>query len=143
MLTIFWGVLGLSLLIIDAMTSALLLLGFGIASLITMAFSRVTPFYFQLLIFAGVGTLISIYLVPKLRNTPKTKNYEESLIGVVFTLTQDIKANNTVQEKVKGTYWNIVCNEDLSKGETLEVIKINKNNNTLEVARKLQEKGDM
>lgn len=141
MLTIFWGVLGLLLLVIDAMTSALLLLGFGLGSLIAMTFSRVTPFYIQLLIFIISGSLISIYLVPKLRNTPKTKNYEESLTGVVFTLTQDIKANNSVQEKVKGIYWNIVCNEDLSKGETLEVIKINKN--TLEVSKKLQEKGDI
>lgn len=137
MLTIFWGVLALLLLVIDAITSALLLFGFGIAGLITMAFSRVMPFYTQVIIFFVTGTLISIYIVPKLRKIPKTKNYEESLIGIVFNASEDIKTGKTNQQKVKGTYWNVITNEDVSKGETLEIIKINKENNTLEVLKKI------
>lgn len=132
MTTIFWGLLGLALLIIDGLTSALLLLGYGLAGLITMAFSKFTPFYMQVIIFIVSGTLMSLYIVPKLRKTPKIKNYEESLIDVSFIATSDVKAGVKCQEKIKGTYWNVICeNEDIIVGKKFKVIKVDKENNLL------------
>ena len=132
MTTIFWGLLGLVLLVVDALTSTFLLLGYGLAGIITMAFSRVVPFYMQVIIFIVIGTLMSLYIVPKLRKTPKTKTYEESLIDTSFVATSEAKMGTKCQEKIKGTYWNIVCaDEDIVVGKKFKVVKVDKENNVL------------
>lgn len=131
MTAIFWGLIGASLLIIDAITSAFLLLGFGIAGLVTMACAKFLPLYAEILIFAISGTLMSLYIVPKVRKVPKTKNFEESLVDTEFLATQDMEANEKYQEKIKGTYWNIMCEHKVSVGDKLKVVKVDSKYNLL------------
>lgn len=132
-MVIFWGIFGLSLLIIDAVTSILLLSGYGLASIITMALAIFTPFYMQVLIFAVSGTLISLYIIPKLRKTQNVQTYEESLIDITFTAKQPMLAGKIYQEKVKGVYWNIISDNDIALEQTLRVKDIDKKNNLLKV----------
>lgn len=130
---IFWSVLALVLLVIDALTSVYFLIGFGISALMTMAFSNFVQIPIQISIFLIGGTLISLYIVPKLKKIPKTKTFTDELVGTTFILQENVNKHCETQLKVKGVFWKVISEEDLKIGEKAFVKSIDIKNNTLKI----------
>lgn len=128
---IYWGILALILFVVDALTSTALLVGFSISAIITSGLSAILPFWFEITFFTISGILLTIVIVPKLKKVPEIKNYGDSLEGVTFKANTDMIANELYQEKVKGTFWNIKCVDDITKNQTIKIIKVDKENNCL------------
>lgn len=128
---IYWGILALVLFIADVLTSTALLIGFSISAIITSILSIVIPLWAQITFFIVAGILLTIVIVPKLRKVPEVKNYGDSLEGITIKASTDMIADELYQEKVKGTFWNIKCVDDVSKNQTIKIIKVDKENNCL------------
>lgn len=128
---IFWGILAVMLLVADALTSTTLLVGFSISAIITSGLSTILPLWTQITFFIIVGILSTIIIVPKLKKVPEVKNYEDSLKGVTLKASTDMIANELYQEKVKGTFWNVKCVNNITKNQTIKIIKVDKENNCL------------
>lgn len=128
---VYWGILALILFIVDTLTSTALLVGFSISAIITSGLSAILPFWVEIIFFIIAGTLLTIVIVPKLKKVPEVKNYGDSLDGVTLKASNDMIANELYQEKVKGTFWNIKCVDNITKNQTIKIIKVDKENNCL------------
>lgn len=128
---IFWGILAIILFTIDALTSTALLIGFSISAIITSGLSIIFPLWAQIAFFIVAGIILTVIIVPKLKKVPEVKNYGDSLEGVTLKASSDMIANELYQEKVKGTFWNIKCVDDIVKNQTIKIIKVDKENNCL------------
>ena len=128
---VFWGILAIVLFIIDALTSTALLIGFSISAIITSGLSIIFPLWAQIAFFIVAGIILTVIIVPKLKKVPEVKNYGDSLEGVTFKANTDMVVNELYQEKVKGTFWNIKCVNDITKNQTIKIIKVDKDNNCL------------
>lgn len=126
-----WGIIAVILFILDIMTSNALLIGFAISALITFGLSIILPLWAEVAFFIIVGTILTIVIIPKLRKVPKVQTYSDSLEGVTFKASTDMVANELYQEKVKGTFWNIKCTENITTNQTIKIIKVDKENNCL------------
>lgn len=127
----FWGVIAVLLFIIDMLTSTALLLGFSISALIVAGVSNLIPNWSQALVFAVIGITLTLTLIPKLRKVPETKTYSDSLEGLTIKASTNMEAGTIYQEKVKGTFWNIKCVENIDENQKIKVIKVDKENNCL------------
>ena len=128
---IFWGILAIILFTIDALTSTALLIGFSISAIITSGLSIIFPLWAQIAFFIVAGIILTVIIVPKLKKVPEVKNYGDSLEGVTLKASSNMIANELYQEKVKGTFWNIKCVDDIVKNQTIKIIKVDKENNCL------------
>ena len=128
---VFWGILAIVLFIIDALTSTALLIGFSISAIITSGLSIIFPLWAQIAFFIVAGIILTVIIVPKLKKVPEVKNYGDSLEGVTLKASSNMIANELYQEKVKGTFWNIKCVDDIVKNQTIKIIKVDKENNCL------------
>lgn len=128
---IFWGILAIILFTIDALTSTALLIGFSISAIITSGLSIIFPLWAQIAFFIVAGIILTVIIVPKLKKVPEVKNYGDSLEGVTLKASSDMIANELYQEKVKGTFWNIKCVDNIVKNQTIKIIKVDKENNCL------------
>lgn len=128
---VFWGILAVILFAIDIITSYILLIGFAISAIITFGLSIILPLWAQVAFFIITGVILTIVIIPRLRKIPKVKTYSDSLEGVTFKASTDMVANELYQEKVKGTFWNIKCAENITKNQTIKIIKVDKENNCL------------
>lgn len=128
---VFWGILAVILFAIDIITSYILLIGFAISAIITFGLSIILPLWAQVAFFIITGVILTIILIPKLRKIPKVKTYSDSLEGITFKASTDMIANELYQEKVKGTFWNIKCTENITTNQTIKIIKVDKENNCL------------
>ncbi len=80
-----------------------------------------------------ISIILFLFVYPVIRravkeNIPKTKTMEESYVGNLFVMDEDISKNNLI--KYKGIYWTMVPNEhedEIKKGDTVKVIGIDGN----------------
>lgn len=128
---VFWGILAIILFIVDALTSTALLIGFSISAIITSVLSIILPPRVQIMLFIIIGIILTIIAVPKLRKIPEIKSYGDSLEGLTLKASTDMIANELYQEKIKGTFWNVKCIDNVVKNQTIKIIKIDKENNCL------------
>ena len=125
----FWIILAIIFLIGELLSGGFYLLSIGMGS-ITAAILNYLQFSITVQIIAFilitlVFILISRPLYRKLnKNAIDKKSNTERLIGLKAKVTEDITSHKIGTIKVKGEIWKAISDEEISKGEVVEIIEI-------------------
>ena len=131
-MTIFWTVLTISLILVEASTAYFVSIWFAggaFAALISSLFD--TDVLWQITIFVIVTTVLLIAtkpIVKKLRTKTDEKTNVDALIGKTAVIIEDITDNNSVgSAKIDGKIWSARSKngKDISKGQLVTVEEIN------------------
>ena len=125
----FWIILAIIFLIGELLSGGFYLLSIGMGS-ITAAILNYLQFSITVQIIAFilitlVFILISRPLYRKLnKNAIDKKSNTERLIGLKAKVTEDIGSHKIGSINVKGEDWKAISDEEISKGEVVEIIEI-------------------
>ena len=119
LLTIFWIIVAIVMIVLDLATSAFLFCWIGFAAIISAILNLFSlSFFIQVVIFGVVSLILILVGYPLVKKKFKTNInslplMEENYIGMIFEAEEKIES--TAQIKVSGIYW-VVVNE----GEVIE-----------------------
>lgn len=118
--------------IIDALSSAFLFVGFSLGALGAIIMNLLgLPVIVQFIVFAIISSLFFIFIFPKVRKNIKesnlgTKTMEQGYVGRNFTLPETVE--DTALIKYEGVFWTFKSESGvIKKGETVKIIGIEGN----------------
>ena len=125
----FWIILAIIFLIGELLTGGFYLLSIGIgaiaAAILNYLQFSITAQIIAFILITVLFILISRPLYKKLnKNTVDKKSNTERLIGLKAKVTEDIDSHKIGTIKVNGEVWKAISNEEISKGEEVEIIGI-------------------
>ncbi len=125
----FWIVLGIFFIIAELLTGGFFLLSLGLGSFLAAILNYFNYDIQVQIIGFIILTIIFIILSRPLynrlnKNIPDKKSNTERLIGLNGKVTEDINPHKSGFIKVKGEIWKAISEENISKGETVEILKI-------------------
>ena len=125
----FWIILAIIFLIGELLTGGFYLLSIGIgaiaAAILNYLQFSITAQIIAFILITVIFILISRPLYKKLnKNTVDKKSNTERLIGLKAKVTEDIDSHKIGTIKVNGEVWKAISNEEISKGEEVEIIGI-------------------
>ena len=125
----FWIILAIVFLIGELLTGGFYLLSIGIGALAAAVLNYLQySITIQIIVFILITlifVLISRPLYKKLnRNTVDKKSNTERLIGLKAKVTEDIGSDKIGTINVNGEVWKAISDEEISKGEEVEIIEI-------------------
>ncbi len=129
-LTIFWIVMTVIFLIIEALTVSLVTIWFAGGAILTVVLSFfVDSFTIQVVFWIISSTLLLIFTKPMLSKNidkQKIKTNVDSLIGKTGFVTSPAKKFETGQAKVMSQVWTIKSsnNEELDIGDEIRVVSV-------------------
>lgn len=119
LLTVFWIIVAIVMIVIDLATSAFLFCWIGLAAIISMILNLFSlSFITQVIVFGIISLILILVGYPLVKKKFKTNInslplMEENYVGMIFEAEERIE--NTAQIKISGIYW-VVVNE----GEVIE-----------------------
>lgn len=119
LLTVFWIIVAIVMIVIDLATSAFLFCWIGFAAIVSMILNLFSlSFLIQVIAFGIISLILILVGYPLVKKKFKTNInslplMEENYIGMIFEAEERIE--NTAQIKISGIYW-VVVNE----GEVIE-----------------------
>ncbi len=125
----FWIVLGIFFIIAELLTGGFFLLSLGLGSFLAAILNYFNYDIQVQIIGFIILTIIFIILSRPLynrlnKNISDKKSNTERLIGLNGKVTEDINPHKSGFIKVKGEIWKAISEENISKGETVEILKI-------------------
>ena len=128
MFWLYWLVIAIVLIVIEAMTINIVSIWFVISSLIAMIVSLFTDnLVIQIGVFVIVGVILLFLTKPIIDKYLKQKNIKTNLdrvIGMTGIVTEEIKKNSIGEIKVDGKRWSAISNMKILVGENVKVLKI-------------------
>ncbi len=128
MFWLYWLVIAIVLIVIEAMTINIVSIWFVISSLIAMIVSLFTDnLVIQIGVFVIVGVILLFLTKPIIDKYLKQKNIKTNLdrvIGMTGIVTEEIKKNSIGEIKVDGKRWSAISNVKIPVGENVKVLKI-------------------
>lgn len=117
-LPMFWLIMLVVLLIIEALTAGLTTIWFAAGAFLTMLLSLISaPLWLQIVVFLAVSTVLLIFTRPiaqKYFNSKKTKTNSEGLIGRKAKVTERISnLEGTGAVLVDGLIWSARTDDDM------------------------------
>ncbi len=130
-ITVFWLVMAVIFLIIEAVTVGLTTIWFAAGSFVALALAMFNvPVLAQFIVFLIVSFCLLLFtrriFVEKLKTGSEATNIE-ALIGQTAQVTSAIKPLETGQVRIKGQVWSAVCRDEtltIPEKETVKVIAI-------------------
>ena len=123
-----WFALIFVFLIIESITLNLVTIWFAFGSICAYISSYFTEnIVIQLTIFVITSALSLIFTKPLLEkhlNKPKEKTNFDRIINEIGIVTKDIKKHDAGRVKIDGKDWMAVSQEEIKKGEEVEILKI-------------------
>lgn len=125
----FWIVLGIFFIIAELLTGGFFLLSLGLGSFLAAILNYFNYDIQVQIIGFIILTIIFIILSRPIynrlnKNIPDKKSNTERLIGLNGKVTEDINPHKSGFIKVKGEIWKAISEENISKGEIVEILKI-------------------
>lgn len=119
---LFWILIGIFFIAIDIYTSGFLFASFSMGALLSAFLSSKISILGQVIVFLITGILIILIAYPKIKlsitihSKGDTDAYEK-LKTSTFIAPEDIDANIEQRLKVKDSYWTVIANKNIKKGE--------------------------
>lgn len=127
-LWIIWLIIIIALTILEVMTIGLVSIWFIISGLISLILSFfIDSFYVQFAVFVIIGIILMITTRPVLEKLIVSKKENTNLdrvIGMSAIVTEDILKNEVGEVKVDGKKWSAISKDQILKGETVKIKKI-------------------
>ena len=125
----FWIILAIAFLIGELLSGGFYLLSIGIgaiaAAILNYLQFSITVQVIAFILITVIFILISRPLYKKLnKNAVDKKSNTERLIGLKAKVTEDITSHKIGTIKVKGEIWKAISDEEISKGEEVEITEI-------------------
>lgn len=124
----FWFLLFIVMLIIEAVTVNLVTIWFAIGALVSCIVSYFcNDILIQTGVFIAVSTLSLILtrpLISKFRNNKKVATNLDRVIGMKGVVTSDILNNSVGEVKVDGKKWSAISDCELRTNDVVKIIKI-------------------
>ena len=127
MVWIWLGVV-IALALIEILTTDLVTIWFVVSALVSLCLSFfIDVFFIQFLVFVVLGIILLVttrqYLV-KLVDSHKQKTNLDRVVGMIATVTEEIRKNNPGEVKVDGKKWTAIANKKIKVGSSVKVLKI-------------------
>lgn len=125
-----WLAIAVAFAIGELMTPTLTLIWFSIGAIIVMFLSSfIKNIFIQIIIFAGVSTVMLIIATKKFVKEDKNYKYNTNLQAIInkkALVKETIPKNKTGIVVLEGEEWTAVssCEEDISKDEVVNIVKI-------------------
>ncbi len=129
---VIWLVVGVVFSILEITTPAFFYLWFGVGAFVTAFLSQFLPFFWQLVVFSGVSTLLLLFTRPIVKKIydgkpPKEINVDEILHKKAVVLERIDNMTGTGLIRVNGDVWRAFSELDdvvIEKGEYVEILKV-------------------
>lgn len=126
-----WLAIVVIFLVVEVATTALTTVWFAIgAALAFIAALLGASFTVQLVIFVVSSVVLFIGFFPFVRKKLGAKSYStnvDSLIGREAVITEDISFNIIGKASIDGVIWSATSDEEITKGNTVKILKISGN----------------
>lgn len=127
-LWILWLIIIILLTFLEVITIGLVSIWFVISALISLILSFfISSFYIQFAVFVLLGIIFMVTTRPileKLLVSNKENTNLDRVVGMKAKATQDILKNEIGEVKVDGKIWSAISKEEILKGETVKIKKI-------------------
>ncbi len=126
-----WLAIVVIFLVVEVATTALTTVWFAIGAALAFIASLLgASFMTQLVIFVVSSVILFIGFFPFVRKRLGARTYNtnvDSLIGKEAVITEDISFNIIGKASIGGVIWSATSDEEISKGDTVKILKISGN----------------
>lgn len=126
-----WLIIVIFAVLLDLITTAFIGISFTISGLITMVADKLgMNSTAQVVLFLGLSVFFFLTLFPYMRKKMKVAKYvttEETYIGKVIKIEEDLTEVKTTKIKIDGIYWTVELLDNVTKGDKIEIIEMKGN----------------